>query len=112
VAVTNDHGGTHVTCRFVPDDGGEPVRLVFRDTVMPEMGEFARGIMTGPDNLIIKVPPAGMIEAEETVFGEINKMEPAQRALMYARGYDLHEDCGWAWTPDYKLAKAAPGLIQ
>lgn len=109
--VTNDHGGTDIACKFVPDDGSQPVRLVARDTVMPEMDEYARGIMTGPGNLTIRVPAAGMIDAEENVFNEINKMELAQRARMYAQGYDLYEDCGWAWTPDYKLVKAAPGLI-
>jgi hypothetical protein len=74
------------------------------------MGEFARGIMPGPDELAIKVSAATMIEAEN-MFKRINGMEPAHRALMYGQGSDLHEDCGWAWTADYKLVKAAPGLI-
>ena len=81
------------------------------DAVMPELGEYARGIMSPPDQVTIKVPATAMIDAEQNVFGEINRMKFAQRALMYAQGYDLHEDCGWAWTPDYRLVKAAPGLL-
>jgi len=111
-AVSNDRGGTDVSCRFVPDDGSESLPLVFRDaTPMPEMGEYARGIMPSRDQLTIKVPAAAMIDAEQSVFKEINELEPEQRARFYAQGHDLHEDCGWAWTPDYKLVKAAPGLI-
>jgi hypothetical protein len=109
VVVANDHDGTDVGCRFVPDDGSEPVPFVLPDTTpMPEMGEFARGIMPGRDELTIKVSAAAMIKAEKA-FKRINGMEPSQRALMYGQGSDLHEDCGWAWTADYKLVKAAPG---
>ena len=111
VVVTSDHGGTDIACRFVPDDGAKPVELVFRDIVMPEIGEYARGIMRDREELVIKVPATAMIEAEQDVFRVINEMEPGQRALLYAQGHDLHEDCGWTWTPDYKLVKAAPGLI-
>ncbi len=109
--VTNDDGGTDTACSFVPDDGGEPVQLLSRDTVIPEMGEYARGIMRDHEELTIKASAAAMIKAEQNVFRVINEMAPAQRALLYAQGFDLHEDCGWTWTPDYKLVKAAPGLI-
>jgi hypothetical protein len=78
---------------------------------MPDMGEYARGIMASPGELTIRVFPALMIDAEQDMFPKINAMEPAKRAAMYARGGDIYEDCGWAWTPDYRLVKAAPGLI-
>jgi hypothetical protein len=51
-----------------------------------------------------------MTDAEE-MFRRLNHMESAKRALMYKQGNDIYEDCGWAWTPDYKLVKAAPGLV-
>jgi hypothetical protein len=109
VAVTNDHGGTDTGCRFIPDDGGEPVPIVFHDSNMPELGEFARAIMLSHDELTIRVSAASMTDAEHT-FRRLNEMEPAQRALMYKQGSDIYEECGWAWTPDYKLVRAAPGL--
>jgi hypothetical protein len=110
--ITNEDGSTDVRCRFVPDDGSEPVPIISHAIPLPELGEYARGIMSDQDQLTIKVPPAAMVEAEQTIFREINEMEPAQRQQMYAQGLDLHEDCGWAWTPDYKLVKAAPGLLE
>jgi len=110
VVVANDHGGTDVAFRFVPDEGGEPVPIVLHDSNMPELGEYARATMPSGDELTIRVSAASMTEAEE-MFRRLNHMEPAQRALMYKQGDDIYEDCGWAWTPDYKLVKAAPGLI-
>jgi hypothetical protein len=110
--VTSEHSGTDVKCQFVPDDGSEPVQLTFHGTPMPELGEYARGIMADGNRLTIKVPADGMIDAEKNVFGSVNKMKLAQRQQIYALGNDIHEDCGWAWTPDYKLVKAAPGLIE
>ncbi|HUY46110.1 MAG TPA: hypothetical protein VMV92_10350 [Streptosporangiaceae bacterium] len=111
VSVANDHGGTDMGCRFIPDDGGGPIPIVVHDSNMPEVGEYARAIMLSRDELSIKVSAASMTEAEE-MFGRLNDMEPAQRALMYKEGNDLYEDCGWAWTPDYKLVRAAPGMTQ
>jgi hypothetical protein len=110
VVVANDHGGTDVACMFVPDDGSEPAPIVLHDSNMPELGEYARAIMPSSDELTIRVSAAVMTDAEDS-FRRLNHMEPAQRALMYKQGNDLYEDCGWAWTPDYKLVKAAPGLI-
>ncbi len=111
-AVTNDHGGTDVGCRFVPDDGSEPIPCVMNDVgPMPDMGEYARGIMASPGELTIRVSAASMVDAEQGVFSKINAMEPARRAAMYAQGGDIYEECGWAWTPDYRLVKAVPGLI-
>ena len=110
--ITNEHGGTDVRCRFVPDDGGEPVPLTYEDITVPGLGEYARGIMSGQGDLTIKVPAALVAEVEQTIFREINEMEAAQRREMYTLGNDLHEDCGWAWTSDYKLVKAVPGLIE
>jgi hypothetical protein len=110
VAVTNDHGGTDIGCRFIPDDSSEPTPIVLHDTNMPELGEYARAIMLSRDELTIKVSAETMIRAEES-FRRLNSMEPAQRALMHKEGNDVYEDCGWAWTPDYKLVKVAPGLM-
>ena len=111
-AVTNDHGGTDVRCRFVPDDGSEPIQCVMNDaSPVPEMGEYARGIMASPGELTIRVSAASMIDVQQGMFPKINAMEPAKRAAMYAQGGDIYEECGWAWTPDYRLVKAAPGLI-
>lgn len=113
VAVTNDDGGTDVRCRFVPDDGSDPVVLSFQDAaLMPELGEYARGIMSSDDELTIKVSAATMIDVEQNAFKRINDLGTAERAVMYAQSGDLHEDCGWEWTSDYKLVKAAPGLIE
>lgn len=109
--VTNDHGGTDARCKFVPDDGGVPAELDLPGLTMPELGEYARGVMLSPGQLTIKVSAATMADVERSVFGRINEMEPTKRALMYAEGNDLNEDCGWAWTADCKLVKAAPGLI-
>jgi hypothetical protein len=110
-AVPNDQGGTDVTFRFVPDDGSDPILISSPDGAIPEAGECARGIMVSPGHLNIKVAAASMA-AEHTIFEQINAMEPAKRAVMYEAGSDVYGDCGWAWTPDYKLVKAAPGLIE
>jgi hypothetical protein len=110
--VANEHGGTDVSCRFIPDDGSEPIPCVMHDaSPVAEMGEYARGIMASPGELTIRVSAASMIDAEQGMFSKINAMEPAKRAAMYTHGSDLYEECGWAWTPDYRLVKAAPGLI-
>lgn len=111
-AVPNDHGGTDVRCRFVPDDGSDPVVISSPDGLIPELGEYARGILRDSNTFTVKVPPAIMVEVEKDMSREINEMEPTKRALLYAQGNDAFEDCGWTWTPDYKLVKAAPGLIQ
>jgi hypothetical protein len=110
VLVTNDYGGTDAAFRFILDDGSEPIPVVLQDTVKPELGEYARGIMPSRDELTIKVGAATMIDAE-AMFQRINELEPAKRALMHAQRTDIAEDCGWAWTHDYKLVKAASGLI-
>ena len=111
-AVINDHGGTDVSCTFVPDDGSEPIPCVMHDAgPIPDIGEYARGIMASPDGLTIRVSAASMIDAEQDAFAKINALEPAKRAAMYAQGGDIYQECGWAWTPDYRLVKAAPGLI-
>jgi len=112
VTTPNSRGGTDVRCKFVPDDGGAAVELVLQDTAMPELGEYARGVMLSPGQITIKVAAVSMADAERNVFERINAMEPMKRALMYAQGNDIHEDCGWTWTPDYKLVKAAPGLVR
>jgi len=45
------------------------------------------------------------------MFEDINRMEPAKRALLYAQASDAYEEFGCAWTSDYKLVRAAPGLM-
>lgn len=111
-AIPNDHGGTDVRCRFVPDDGSEPVVISSPDGLIPELGEYARGILRDSNTLTVKVPPAIMVEVEQNISKEVNEMEPMKRALLYAQGNDVFDDCGWRWTPDYTLVKAATGLIQ
>lgn len=115
VAVANNHGGIDVHCKFVPDDGSAPIELDLPDIDVSEMGEYARGVMLNSGQLTLKVSAASMIEVERDVFTEINAMDPMKRALMcehmHEQGNDLYEDCGWAWTPDFRLVKAAPGLI-
>jgi hypothetical protein len=98
-------------CRFIPDDGGGPIPIVLHDSNMPEVGEYARAIMLSREELRMMVSAASMTEAEE-MFGRLNDVEPAQRALMYKEGDDCYEDSGWAWTPDYELVRAAPGMTQ
>jgi hypothetical protein len=111
VLVTNDHGGTDTAFRFIFDDGSEPIPVVLHDTVNPALGEYARGIMPSREELTIKVNAATMMDAEAMI-QKMNELEPAQRALMHTEHADFTEECGWAWTPDYKLVKAAPGLIR
>lgn len=111
VTVTNEQGGTDIGCRFIPDDGSAPIPLTWEDTTpVPEMGEYARGYISDSE-LMIKVSAETMADAEG-VFGRINKMPPAKRALMYADDGKDYQTYGWAWTPDYKLVKGAPGLTR
>lgn len=108
--VANDEGGLDIAFKVIFDDGSEPMPMVLHDTTrMPELGEYSRGIM-GDDEFTVKLRPGSLAEAEQ-IFHEINAMEPGKRALMFHESTDLHEDCGWAWTPDYKLVRAAPGLV-
>ncbi|SEK47752.1 hypothetical protein [Streptacidiphilus jiangxiensis] len=111
--IPNDHGGVDIAFRFIPDDGSASTPVALADTefnpaMLPAIGEFARGIMHGT-NLTIKVPPDGIAESE-ALFREINSLELAKRALMYSERTDLAEDCGWTWTEDFTLQKAAPGI--
>jgi hypothetical protein len=107
--VANDHGGTDLACKFVPDDGSDTVPLVFRDVNMPELGEYARGVVIS-DHLTIKASASTMLDAEH-MFEDINRMAPTKRALLYMQDPDGYEEFGWAWTSDYKLVRAAPGLM-
>ncbi|MFJ5532440.1 hypothetical protein [Streptomyces sp. NPDC093261] len=115
-AVKNDHGGTDVAFRFIPDDGSKPFPVTLHDCTIPELGEYARGIWTSdPADLLIMVTPATLADLEETVFPRLNSMEPVNRALLYtetsAQGNDFVEMVGWTWTADYKVVRAAPGLM-
>jgi hypothetical protein len=72
-------------------------------------GDYARGIFSD-STVNIKVGAETMDKAQKT-FNNINLMEPAKRALFFMDSTtDLHEQAGYAWTPEYKLVKAAPGL--
>jgi hypothetical protein len=111
VEVVNDEGGTDIACRFIFDDGSDSVPIILHDAVrIPEMGEYARGIFIGDDELSIKVSAESMVRAEES-FRKLNAMEAGKRALMFMDGGDIYEQCGWAWTPEYKLVKVAAGLV-
>lgn len=111
VEVANDEGSTDIACRFIFDDGSDSAPIILHDTArIPEMGEYARRILIEDDELSIKVSAQTMVEAEES-FQRINAMEAGKRALMFMDGDDIYENCGWAWTPEYKLVKAAAGLV-
>jgi hypothetical protein len=109
VEVPRRDGKIDIAFEFVFDDGSGSRPVILHETSpRPELGEYARGILSD-DEVSIRVGSDGMNQAEG-VFNKINLMEPARRALMFMDGNDLHEECGYAWTPDYKLVKAAPGL--
>ena len=49
--------------------------LSFQDAaLMPELGEYARGIMSSDDGLTIKVPAASMVDVEQGSFKSINDL--------------------------------------
>ena len=117
MVVLNDHGGTDIACRFIFDDGSSPTPVVFHDVSSPVAGmsEYARGVLEagnepGQEEIIIKVDVATMTRAED-MFQKINNMEAADRVLMYADSTGTFDQFGWAWTQEYKLVKAALGLI-
>jgi hypothetical protein len=112
VRVTNDHGGIDAAFRFIPDDGSAPVPIVIHDVSMSPtlLGDYARGEMIG-EHVTIKVGVDNMKEAQQT-FERINAHEKVLRAAMYKETADLASDAGWAWTADYTLVKAAPGLTR
>lgn len=110
--VANDHGGTDIGFHFIPDDGTERIPITISDceeSVLSVMGEYARGKMDSETDLDIKVN-AQMMKDAEALFERLNDMELVKRALIYSDHIDLAEDCGWAWTGEYKLVKVAPGL--
>jgi hypothetical protein len=105
------NGRANLRFYFVPDDGSQPRLFDLADMApLDGMGEYARGVMRDGE-LKIKVDAETMLQAEQTLHGKINLMDLVARKAMFADGNDVYEDAGWAWTPDYKLAKAAPGLL-
>jgi hypothetical protein len=98
--------------KFVPDDGSEPELVKLADTVrLEELGEYARGIKHAGE-ITIKVSAQAMHRAEHELFPGINQMELSNRKIMWAeRNNPTYSNCGWAWTSDYTLVKAAPGLL-
>jgi len=111
IEVPNDIGGIDIACKFIFDDGSGSAPLVWHNSdPIPDLGEYARGVHAG-DHITIKVSVSGMNGAEN-VFNQINGMDAGERALMFMDCSDIHEDCGWAWTHEYRLVKSAPGLIE
>jgi hypothetical protein len=109
VEAPGENGKIDIAFHFVFDDGSGSRPTVLSDTyARPGLGEYARGIFVG-DEVVIKIGDDGMAQAEDT-FNRINRLEPGRRALMFMDSSDLHEQCGYAWTSEYKLVKAAPGL--
>jgi hypothetical protein len=111
VEVANDEDGTDIAFKFIFDDGSDSMPVILHNAVpIPDIGEFARGIKIGDNRLTIKVSAQAMIRAEET-FQRLNAMAAGKRAFIFMDGGDIYQQCGWAWTPEYKLVKAAAGLI-
>jgi hypothetical protein len=111
VEVARDEGGIDISCKFIFDDGsGSQPIILHNASSLPELGEYARGILSG-ENLTIRVGAADGMSGAEGLFERINGLEPGERAHMFMEGSDLAEDCGWSWTTEYKLVKAAPGLV-
>lgn len=110
IRVPDEGDGISVVCMFIFDDASDsqPVKIS-DDNLGDKIGEYARGIHSG-DRLSIKLTPELMRQAEET-FAAINAMPNAERAMMFLSGNDLADDAGWSWTSEYRLVKAAAGLI-
>jgi len=103
------NGRADLSFYFVPDDGSKPQFFKLADTApMGELGEYARGLMRD-GNFSIKVSVETMADAERS-FERVNSMDLPRRKAMFASGSDVYGDAGWAWTPDYRLVKVAPGL--
>jgi len=110
VTIANSRGSHDATFHFVPDDGGRPHPMTVRDVDIPEIGEFARGIINANgDNVMIHVSVKVMREAED-LFHRINGFELDKRSKMYDPQITLAQDCGWTWTSEYKVVKIAPGV--
>ncbi|WP_300610523.1 hypothetical protein [Trebonia sp.] len=108
--VPNDEGiGIDIVGKFIFDDGSPAEPLVWRNTApRPEVQEYSRGVYAD-GHLTVKAPASLLLGAEE-MFQNINSMEAAKRALVFMDHGDLYE-FGWAWTPQYRLVKAALGLF-
>jgi hypothetical protein len=103
------NGGADQRFCFVPDDGSTPQLFEFTNmALMPGMGEYARGFVRD-GNITIKVSGKIMWDAQSS-FQKINALDLHGRKAMFANGNDIYGDAGWAWTPDYYLVTAAPGL--
>jgi hypothetical protein len=112
VAVTNDHGGTDIRCTFVPDDATAPISLSLRDSHIPGLGEYARATIDPSQRLTVKVSASAMHSAERGVFRRLNEQPQPQRIEIIRKYSDVCQRYGWTPTPDYKLTKAAPGLLR
>ena len=104
-----DDGNLDITYSFVYDDGSGVKPLALSNSSrISELGEFARGILSS-GHLSIKVTPH-ILERAEKHFEKINALDADKREQLFLDTNDLSEDAGWAWTPDHRLVKAAPGL--
>lgn len=106
---TRQDGHVIASCTFVPDDGSAPQVFELTDTAPPGLGEYARGTMQA-GNFSMHASAEGMAKAE-SVFGDINEMDISDRKALFGHDPDVYAIYGWAWTPDYRLVKVAPGLL-
>jgi len=107
----NGNGRADIFFKFVPDDGTEPRLVRLADTLpLAGLGEYARGILHR-QGLTVKVSAEAMASAERDTFYGINQLDLAERRCMFTDSDGFDCDCGWAWTPDYRLVKVAPGLL-
>ena len=111
--IPNEHGGLDIAFQFVPDDGSPSTPVALADSeydpsLLSSVGEFARGIMSD-SHLTVKVAASSVAEMAELA-QELNGLSLAQRVAMYDTKADVMQDCGWAWTEEFKLVRAAPGM--
>ncbi len=114
VVVRNDGGGIDVVCRFIPDDGGKHLPLIFRsvapgDTALTRLGEYVRGVFSGRE-LDVKISRRLAAENESLV-DTLNALEPARRAFMSTMDTDAYRMSGHGWDAQYRLVPMAPGLL-
>jgi hypothetical protein len=106
------NGRFDISFLFIPDDGSEPTPISINvSDPVPELEEFARGIFTAASKHFNIRVNADTMKKAESQFESINKMNAEKRKRLFLDTSDIYEDCGWAWTPDYTIIKAAPGLI-
>ncbi len=106
---TTDSGELEAAFVIVPDDSTEPKPCRVDPHSLPELGEFAR-VVFSPDEITIRVSPPALTKAE-SLFEQINHFDSGKRAEMHADDNGLAADCGWTWTDDHYVVRAAPGIL-